>query len=143
LTVRIIDDAGETITTSTVNFVSPSVDTGTQSVLVKATLRQMPPGIRVMQYVRARVIWNNDPVLTVPVVAVNRVAGQYFVFVAETGQGGTVARQRPVTLGAVYQNRVVVTDGLEAGHRLVVVGQRLVDQGSRVRLVNAASKAAQ
>ena len=52
-------------------------------MLVKATLRQVPPGLRVMQYVRARIIWSSEPALAVPVVAVSRIAGQHFVFVAE------------------------------------------------------------
>ena len=38
LPIRIVDDAGKPIATSELNFVSPSVDTGTQSVLVKAPL---------------------------------------------------------------------------------------------------------
>ena len=49
-----------------------------------------------MQYVRARIIWSNEPALTVPVVAVNRIGGQYFVFVAEAGAKGVVARQKPI-----------------------------------------------
>jgi len=44
---------------------------------------------------------------------------------------------RTVTLGPSYGNRVVITEGLTAGDRLVIVGQRLVDPGSRVRIVEA------
>ncbi|MBI2072276.1 MAG: hypothetical protein HYT81_04430 [Gemmatimonadetes bacterium] len=40
-----------------------------------------------------------------------------------------------MTLGTSYQNRVVITQGLATGDRLVAVGQRLVDQGNRVRIV--------
>ena len=39
--------------------------------------------------------------LTVPIIAVNRISGQYFVFVAEQGPQGTVARQKPITVGEV------------------------------------------
>ncbi len=71
-----------------ITFIAPRADDATQSVLVKAALRQTPPGCACMQYVRARIVWSNEPALAVPVVAVNRIAGQYFVFVAETGDQG-------------------------------------------------------
>ena len=51
-------------------------DDATQSVLVKARLRNQPPSLRVLQYARARIVWSNDPALTIPVVAVNRLGGQ-------------------------------------------------------------------
>ena len=64
-----------------------------------------------MQYVRARIVWSNDPVLSVPVVAVNRVSGQYFVFVAEQAQQGFVARQKPVTVGELIGDSYIVRSG--------------------------------
>ena len=53
-------------------------------MLVKAELTQAPPTMRVMQYVRARIVWSSNPALAVPVVAVSRVSGQYFVYVAQS-----------------------------------------------------------
>ena len=61
-----------------------------------------------MQYVRARLIWSSEPALAVPVLAVNRLAGQHFVFVAEPAEQGFVARQKPVTLGEVVGEDYVV-----------------------------------
>ena len=133
LTVDLIGNDGEVIASNPVTFIAPRADDSTQSVLVKATLRQMPPGIRVMQYVRARLIWNNDPVLTVPVVAVNRLAGQYFVFVAESGQQGTVARQKPVTLGNVVGDEYIVRTGLTAGEQVIVSNIQKIGDGAPVK----------
>ena len=86
-----------------------------------------------MQYVRARLIWNNNPVLTVPVVAVNRLAGQYFVFTVEQGQQGTVARQKPVTLGNVIGNEYVVRGGLKDGERVIVSNIQKIGDGAPVK----------
>ena len=88
LTVELLDADGKVIASNPITFIAPRADDATQSVLVKATLRQMPPAMRVMQYVRARIIWSNEPALAVPVVAVSRIAGQHFVFVAEQAQQG-------------------------------------------------------
>ncbi len=47
------------------------------------------------------------PGLTVPLVAVLRINGQYFAYVVEKGDGGTtVARQRPVQLGTGGRQRL-------------------------------------
>jgi len=99
LTVELLDTNGNVITSNPITFIAPRADDATQSILVKATLRTRPPGIRVQQYVRARIVWSNAPAISVPVVAVNRISGQYFVFVAEEGRGGFVAHQKPVTVG--------------------------------------------
>ena len=86
-----------------------------------------------MQYVRARLVWSNDPGLTVPVMAVNRIAGQYFVFVAEPAQQGMVARQKPVTLGEVVGNDYVVRAGLNAGERIIVSNIQKIGDGAPVK----------
>ena len=132
LTVELVDDAGTVIASNPITFIAPRADDATQSVLVKATLRQMPANIRVMQYVRARIVWSNEPALAVPVVAVNRIAGQYFVFVAEKGEQGTVARQKPVTLGDVVGDDYVVRGGLQAGDRVIVSNIQKIRDGAPV-----------
>ena len=63
-----------------------------------------------------------------PIVAVSRVSGQYFCFVAEPKGGGLVARQQAVTVGDVLGDDYVLRGGLKAGDRIVVSGiQKLAD----------------
>ena len=133
LTVELLDAAGEVTASNPITFIAPRADDTTQSVLVKATLRQVPPSIRVMQYVRARIVWSNQPTLAVPVVAVSRLAGQHFVFVAEQGQQGLVARQKPVTVGEVSGNDYVVLGGLMAGERVIVSNVQKLGDGAPVK----------
>jgi RND family efflux transporter MFP subunit len=135
LTVELLDPSGQIIASNPVTFIAPRADDATQSVLIKSTLRQLPPSMRVMQYVRARVIWSNEPALAVPVVAVNRVAGQNFVFVAEQGQRGFVARQKPVMLGELIGDEYVVRGGLNAGERVIVSNIQKIGDGAPVKPV--------
>jgi RND family efflux transporter MFP subunit len=132
LTVELLDGSGNVIASNPVTFIAPRADDATQSVLVKVTLRRMPAGLRVMQYVRARIIWSNEPGLAVPVLAVNRVAGQYFVFVAEQGKQGFIARQKPVTLGSMVGQDYVVRGGLKAGERVIVSNIQKIGDGAPV-----------
>jgi RND family efflux transporter MFP subunit len=129
LLVRIVDDAGEPLATSEVNFISPSVDTATQSVLVKANL-ESTHSFRTDQFVRTHLIWSSEPALTVPLVAVTRINGQHFVFVTERGDNGTrVARQRAVQLGPVVGNDYNVLGGLREGEELIVSGVQKIGDG--------------
>jgi multidrug efflux pump subunit AcrA (membrane-fusion protein) len=57
------------------------------------------------------------------------------VFVATERDGATFAEARPVTLGPSHENRVVITDGLTPGDRVISAGSRLVDHGSRLRII--------
>jgi RND family efflux transporter MFP subunit len=133
LMVELLGSGGEVIAANPISFIAPRADDATQSVLVKATLRQMPPAIRVMQYVRARIIWSNEPTLAVPIVAVSRLAGQHFVFVAEQSDKGVVARQKPIAIGEVSGDDYVVRSGLMAGERIIVSNVQKLGDGAPVK----------
>jgi RND family efflux transporter MFP subunit len=122
-------DGGQRIAATTVSFVSPRADDQTQSVLVKANVKNPDGALRAAQYVRARLIWKTAEGLVVPVTAVLRVNGQLFAFVAESAAGGTLtARQRPIKVGPIVGDNYPVLDGLKAGDRIVVSGvQKLAD----------------
>ena len=141
LPVRLVDERGETLVSTAVSFIAPSVDPGTQSVLAKAALERTG-GLRNDQYVRARVVWQSSPGLTVPLVSVSRINGRFFVFLAETAGDTTVVHQRPVELGALVGNDYVVTSGLSAGDRLVVSGVQKIGDGMPVAPRTAAPAAA-
>ncbi len=133
LAVELLDNDGKVIAANPITFIAPRADDATQSVLVKATLRQMPPMIRVLQYVRARIVWSNEPTLSVPIVAVSRLAGQHFVFVAESSDKGVIARQKPVTVGEVSGDDYVVRGGLMAGERVIVSNIQKLGDGAPVK----------
>jgi RND family efflux transporter MFP subunit len=133
LPVRLVDESGAPLAAEAINFVSPSVDTGTQTVLAKTAVSS-PAGFRTDQYVRAQVIWSVEPAITIPLTSLIRVNGQFFAFVAEPGDGGAlVARQRAVQLGPLTGNNYVVLGGLKAGEKLIVSGTQKIGDGSPVR----------
>lgn len=133
LTVELLDSSGNVISANPITFIAPRADDGTQSILVKATLRTRPPGIRVQQYVRARIVWSNDPAISIPVVAVNRISGQYFVFVAEQGRGGLVAHQKPITVGDLIGDSYIVRSGVKEGEKVIVSNLQKLQEGAPVK----------
>lgn len=132
LPVRLVDDRGQILATNKITFISPNVDTATQSVLAKAQLIEGRGQYRSDQFVRARIVWTTAPGLTIPVTAVSRINAQFFAFVAEKSGDGLLAKQKPVQLGEIVGNDYVVQSGLAPGEQLIVSGLQKIRDGAPV-----------
>jgi RND family efflux transporter MFP subunit len=141
LPVRLVDDRGQILATNKITFISPNVDTATQSVLAKAQLVEGRGQYRSDQFVRARIVWSTAPGLTIPVTAVSRINAQFFAFVAEKSGEGMLAKQKPVELGAIIGNDYVVQNGLAPGEQLIVSGLQKIRDGAPVMAAPPASPA--
>jgi RND family efflux transporter MFP subunit len=129
LPVQILDSEDKVIGNSRVSFISPQVDTTTQTVLVKARVANGNDALRQSQFIRARVVWGVHQNPEVPILSVTRLGGQYFAFVAQPQNGGQyVARQVPLTIGQTVGNDYEVQSGIKPGDKIIVSGtQFLVD----------------
>jgi len=130
--VEIIDGQGKVLAPSKVTFVSPRADPATQMVLVKAQVDNEDNRLRSGQFTRARIIWKEHSGPVVPVLAVQRRAGQPFVWVVNDAAGGLAAEQRAVQLGPIQEQQYSVTGGIKAGDRIVVSGVQKLRPGARV-----------
>jgi len=133
LPVQLLDGEGKPLASNPITFVAPRVDDATQTVQVKSALRDVPPALRVQQFVRARIVWRSTPGLTVPMTAVTRISGQYFCFVAEQTPNGMVARQRPVQVAELVGNDYILTGGLKPGDKVVVSGIQKIGDGAPIK----------
>jgi len=130
LPVQIVDASGAQLAASRITFISPQVDTTTQTVLAKATIANSNDSLRTAQFIRARVVWGSQDKPVVPVVAVSRIGGLYFAFVAEPDQkGGYVVHQKPLQIGQIVGNDYVVLDGVKPGDKVVVSGTQFLIDG--------------
>jgi RND family efflux transporter MFP subunit len=130
LPVQLIDADGKVLAGSRVSFISPQVDNTTQTVLVKARIANGNDALRQSQFIRARVVWGTHKNPEVPILAVSRLGGQYFAFVAEAQNGGSfVARQKPLTIGQTVGNDYEVQDGIKAGDKVIISGTQFLLDG--------------
>src|SRR5579859_7367738 len=81
LPVRLVDENQKTLAETSVTFVSPQVDTETQTVLAKALVSNAAAKLRIAQQVRTRVTWGVHTGPVVPILSVVRVNGEFFAFV--------------------------------------------------------------
>ena len=131
LPVDLVDTNGAVLTHSTVSFVSPQVENGLQSILAKAPIPSVSK-LRNQQIVNARVTWSTAPAPTVPVLAVSRIGGQAFVFIAQPKANGFIAHQVAVTLGETVGNNYPVLAGLNQSDRVILSGLQFLQEGAPV-----------
>lgn len=141
--VDLLDDSGKVIAHSKIFFVSPQVDNTTQTVLAKAVIPNTGGTFRTDEFVNARITWRTTTGLEVPVIATQRINGQTFVFTAEPGPKGTVARQQQIQVGNIIGNNYVVLSGLKAGDHVIVGGFQFLADGTLVKetVENSSSQA--
>jgi len=133
LPVQVLDSNGKLLADTRVSFISPEVDNTTQTVLVKARIANGNDALRQSQFIRARLVWGTHQNPEVPILAVSRLAGQYFAFVAEPQNGGSfVAKQRPLTIGQTVGNDYEVRDGIKPGDKVIVSGTQFLLDGAPV-----------
>ncbi|MEH2243805.1 efflux RND transporter periplasmic adaptor subunit [Nostoc sp.] len=138
LPVELIDPTTQQlIGTGAINSISPSVSSDQQSILSKARFGNSQGRLRDGQYVKARVIWNRQPGILIPTVAISRVAGQSFVFVTENktvnGKQQQVVHQRLVRLGEIQGTNYQVLSGLKSGETIVTAGILKLREGAPIQ----------
>jgi RND family efflux transporter MFP subunit len=132
LPVKFLDENGGVRGESKITFVSPQVDSDTQTVLAKAAVGNAKDIVRISQQLRTRITWGSRQGPVVPVLAVTRINGQFFVFVAMKEGNSTVARQKVLKLGEIIGNNYAVLDGLKPGEHLIISGTQFLQDGMPV-----------
>ena len=111
-----------------VAMVENAVDSTTGMVTVRGIMNNSSetlwPGI----LVQTKLIIRNEDSVVVPTVAVQRSQNGNYVFVVQDG----VSKVRPVKVDRTSGGTSVISDGLSGGEDVVVDGQLLLSDGSRV-----------
>jgi len=118
--------------TGTLRFLSKKP--GTLAHLYELELEVPNPGGEVLpgMFARVDVVKRTvEDALSVPIYAVITQGGQQVVYVEKDG----VASKRAVTIGILERWSVQVTQGLEPGDRVIVVGHRSVGEGQPLNVI--------
>jgi RND family efflux transporter MFP subunit len=133
LPVVILDNLENELQRTAIDFVSPQVDDQLQGILIKAPVKADAAKVRNLQQIKARVVWTTSSIPVVPVLAVTRLGGQTFVFVATNQDGKYFAKQRPITIGDTVGNNYAVLNGLKDGEKVIVSGTQFLVDGAPVQ----------
>ncbi|WP_407152379.1 efflux RND transporter periplasmic adaptor subunit [Bradyrhizobium sp. ORS 86] len=111
-----------------VAMVENTVDATTGMVTVRGIMANENETLWPGTIVQTKLIIRSEDAVVVPTVAVQRSQNGNFVFVAKDG----IARVRPVKVDRTFQGSSVISEGLSGGESVVVDGQLLLSDGSRV-----------
>ena len=142
LSVDLVDPNGTVLAHSKLYFVSPQVDNGLQGILAKAPIPKSAVMLRNGQILNARITWSTAPAITIPVLAVTRIGGQSFVYVAKPQGNAYMAHQTSVALDQPVSNRYPVRSGLREGDRVITSGIQMLQEGVPVMPMPAQGGAA-
>jgi RND family efflux transporter MFP subunit len=117
-------------------YVSPEADPTTRSFLVRISLPDAPPEMRLGSTVEGRVALPTRDVVELPGAALFEDAGKPAVWLFDAASG--TVRLTAVTVLRYDSSRVVISDGLQNGDVVVTAGVHLLRPGERVRLLAAA-----
>lgn len=118
--------------------VAPQLDPVSRTLEVRLRLENLDPAIRAGMYADIRIVTEvRRRVLRVPSDAVVNRFGETFVFVAH--EDGT-AERRVVVKGLEIDNVTELVSGVSAGEKVVIRGQTLLEDGSKIRIVDQGSR---
>ncbi|MFY3139369.1 efflux RND transporter periplasmic adaptor subunit [Achromobacter xylosoxidans] len=112
--------------------VSPLVDAGGRSILLRATVANADSLLRPGMFARVQLLFNQDKALVAPEAALSPSGETQYVYRVKDG----VAERREVTIGERREGKVEILTGVAAGDQLVVSGLQRVTDGGPVQVVN-------
>jgi membrane fusion protein (multidrug efflux system) len=123
----------------TISLISPYVSAETATFAVRIHVTKTDGLLRPGMFARVAIIYERKPdALQIPRTALLDGDGPPKVFVIKDGK----AVERAVKLGLSNGAWIEVTEGLQDGEQVVVVGQGAVKPGAAVRVVNSSTRPA-
>ena len=111
--------------------VSPLVDAGGRSILLRATVANRDAVLRPGMFARVQLQFAQDQALVVPEAALTPSGQAQYVYRVRDG----VAERRAVTIGERREGLVEILTGVGEGDQLVVAGLQRVTDGAPVQIV--------
>ncbi|MCW8876686.1 MAG: efflux RND transporter periplasmic adaptor subunit [Kangiellaceae bacterium] len=126
-----VDSTPEKIS-GVVELVSPIVDPTTGTVKVTVKIEAYPEGVRPGDFTEVKIVTDSrNNAMLLPSVAVIEERGEHYVFVEDEGK----AIRRDVQIGYVVEQQTEILTGLTADDKVIVKGQRNLNDGNRVKVI--------
>jgi multidrug efflux pump subunit AcrA (membrane-fusion protein) len=106
---------------------------------VRVNVRDAQSRLKTGMFAKVRVITEQkNNIVKIPSSAVINRFGEQYVYIITQDEANpqiTVVRKRIIVSGIIIDGVVEVLSGLEAGEEIVIRGQTLLDDGSRVNVI--------
>ncbi|TQV82923.1 efflux RND transporter periplasmic adaptor subunit [Aliikangiella coralliicola] len=123
-----------------IDLVSPIVDPTTGTVKVTVRLDQYPASVRPGDFTEVKMITDQrENALLLPSVALIEERGQYYLFVEENNK----AVRKNIVAGYIIDDKTEVVSGISQSDKIVVKGQRNLNEGNDIRVLDPEAKSPQ
>jgi multidrug efflux pump subunit AcrA (membrane-fusion protein) len=123
----------------TVSEVSPTVDLASRTMEMRVNVRDSGNKLKPGMFAKVRVITERkNNIVKIPAAAmINRFGEQYVYVVGEDPENPeiNIVEKRIIVPGILIDGILEVNSGLSANEEIVVRGQTLLDEGSRVNII--------
>ena len=122
-----------------ISEVAPTVDLASRTMEVRVNVSDTSSKLKPGMFAKVRVITERkNNIIKIPASAVINRFGEQYVYVVEKDQSNpefNIVKKRIVTPGILIDGVVEIKSGLSPNEEIVVRGQTLLDDGSRVNII--------
>jgi len=140
--VEIVLDSSRQTLAGRISLISPIIDPASGTIKVTVEVPSYPPETRPGDFVDVHIVTELRPsALLVPRAAVVTEKSETFVFVAVGGEAAS-AERRVVEVGFTDDDRAQILSGVAVGDLVVVKGQRSLEHGQPLKILEGADAGA-
>jgi multidrug efflux pump subunit AcrA (membrane-fusion protein) len=122
-----------------ISEIAPTLDVASRTMEVKVNVNNPGSKLKAGMFARVRVITERkDNIVKIPLSAVISRFGEQFVYIVEKDPEEPeyyVVRKRNIKPGIIIDGIIEIQEGLAAGEEIIIRGQTLLDEGSRVNVI--------
>ncbi|MDR1867198.1 MAG: efflux RND transporter periplasmic adaptor subunit [Treponema sp.] len=123
-----------------VTEVSPTVDPASRTMDVRINVDNPESRLKSGMFAKVNIITEQkENIVKIPVTALVSRFGEDYIFTVEAEGNYFVARKRVIQPGILIDGVLEVQNGLQAGEEIIIRGQSLLSDGSRINIIERVS----
>jgi len=122
-----------------ISEISPTVDQASRTMEIRVTVSNTDSKLKQGMFAKVKIITERrNNIVKIPAAAVIRRFGEEYVYVVEKDPSNSdfnIVKKRSIVPGILIDGVLEVQDGLAQDEEIVIRGQTLLDDGSRVNVI--------
>jgi multidrug efflux pump subunit AcrA (membrane-fusion protein) len=122
-----------------VSEISPTIDAASRTMEIRVSVENPENRLKAGMFAKVKIVTERkDRIVKIPASAMIRRFGENYIFTVETDTRDPayrIARRKSVTPGIIIDGVMEVQQGLKAEEEIIVKGQTLLEDGSRINVI--------
>ena len=120
-----------------ISELSPTVDPASRTMEVRVNVRNAGSKLKAGMFAKVKIITERkNNIVKIPAASVTNRFGERYIFIVDSSNPeNPVAQKRPIVQGILIDGVLEVSEGLTAGEEIVIRGMSLLEDGSRVNII--------